>query len=86
MITSSVHLYCPAQVHSPVTEVYLAPSFVEEEEDGGDIILEEDGVELRVVFRAKPWPQEEDLTWSLQDAEDSLIQVQGISMGTAIPI
>ena len=64
------------KVHSAVTEVYLAPSFVEGDEDGADILLEEDGVEIRIVFRAKPWPQEEELSWSIEDADKNLIHVQ----------
>ena len=64
------------KTHSSVTEVFLAPSFVEGGEEDPDIILEDDGVEIRIVFRAKPWPQEEELSWSINDAEGNLIQVE----------
>ena len=64
------------KVPSAVTEVYLAPSFVEGDEDGADILLEEDGVEIRIVFRAKPWPQEEELSWFIEDADKNLTHVQ----------
>ena len=61
--------------HSETLDVLMAPQLLEGEESISEFIFEE-GLQLKVPFEAKPWPQEGDILWMLLDDDDNSVSIE----------
>ena len=51
-------------------DVVMAPVFLDDDAED-HFVFSEEGLTLRIQFKAKPWPQEEDISWMLLHEADS---------------
>ena len=61
--------------HSETLDVLMAPQLLEGEESISEFIFEE-GLQIKVPFEAKPWPQEGDIVWMLLDEDDNSVSIE----------
>ena len=76
--TSTKEILYDQKAHSEALNVNVAPVFLNEE-SLDEIIFENNQLELVVQFKAKPWPQENEIVWSFIEEDGNTVPIDEIT-------